>query len=220
MSEPTNPEVVIHWRIPEWFPDLSGEVQEKLKVFHTELIKVNRTLSLISAKTISMADAIHFADSILASRIIAKSDSNIKKVFDLGSGAGFPGVVYGLLNSQVEVVLVESDAKKCDFLKHLLSMLKSPNITILNQTAESLGENSMKYAMARGFTTVSKAILSTRRQIEKGGVFFHIKGDEWGMEVSQIPTQLCSIWSPALVGEYKLPIGAMRFAVVKTEKIA
>lgn len=211
---------VIHWRIDEWFPDLSPDLRTRLKTYHEELIKFNRTVNLISPKTLFVADALHFADSILASQVIYKANPKIDKIFDLGSGNGFPGMVFALLYPQVQVVLIESDIKKVEFLKHLASMLRVGNCTVEHKTVESLAENSMQYVMARGFNSISKSILVARKGVAKGGAFYHLKSEEWGIEVGEIPTQLCSIWSPSLVGEYKLPIGAIKFSVVKTDKIA
>lgn len=220
MNENNSTEVAtVHWRIAEWFPDLTPEILGKLKVYHEELIKFSKTLNLISPKTIPMADVLHFADSILASRIISRSAS-VDKIYDFGSGNGFPGMIYALLNPATAVVLVDSDQRKCEFLKHIAGQLKLKNVSVLNQTLETLPGNSVKFAMARGYAPISKAILQSRHVIIKGGSFFHLKSEEWGMEVSNIPTQLCSIWTPSLVGEYKLPAGPVRFAVVKTEKIA
>ena len=210
----------IYWRLEEWFPDLTKETIQQLKIYHDELIKFNRTVSLISAKTIAMADVIHFADSILACRIISKSHAKMNKIYDFGSGSGFPGLVYAILFPQTQVILVDSDQRKCDFLKHVISSLKLSNATVLNQTIESLPEGSVHFAMARGFASISKAILVSRKIFPKGGIFFHLKSEEWGMEVSEIPTQLCSVWTPSLAGEYKLPVGPVRFAIVQTEKIA
>ncbi|MEN0057833.1 MAG: 16S rRNA (guanine(527)-N(7))-methyltransferase RsmG [Bdellovibrio sp.] len=210
----------IPWRIDEWFPDLSPEVRTSLKTYHDELIKFNRTVNLISAKTVLVADALHFADSILASKIIHNSNVSFNKIYDLGSGNGFPGMIFGILYPSIEVILVESDLKKCEFLRHIVSYLSLKNVKVENKTVESLGDGSVQYAMARGLSSISRSILLTRKTVPKGGVFFHLKGEEWGIEVGEIPIQLCSIWSPSLVGEYKLPIGAMKFYVIKTDKIA
>jgi 16S rRNA (guanine527-N7)-methyltransferase len=221
LNENNSPEApaVIHWRIAEWFPDLTPEILGKLKTYQEELIKFSKTVNLVSPKTIPMADVLHFADSILASRIISRAGVT-DKIYDFGSGNGFPGMIYGLLNPNTQVVLVDSDQRKCEFLKHIAGALKLKNVTVMNQTLETLPANSVKYAMARGYAPISKAILQSRHVILKGGSFFHLKSEEWGMEVSNIPTQLCSIWTPSLLGEYKLPAGPVRFAIVKTEKIA
>nr|BFD64777.1 16S rRNA (guanine(527)-N(7))-methyltransferase RsmG [Bdellovibrio sp. HM001] len=211
---------IIHWRIDEWFPDLSPDLRTRLKTYHEELIKFNRTVNLISPKTLFVADALHFADAILASQVIYKANPKIDKIFDLGSGNGFPGMVFALLYPQVQVVLIESDIKKVEFLKHLASLLKVSNCAVEHRTVESMPDNSMQFVMARGFNSISKAIMLVRKSVPKGGAFYHLKSEEWGIEVGEIPTQLCSIWSPSLVGEYKLPVGAVKFSVVKTEKIA
>lgn len=207
------------WRIEEWFPDLSSDVLKNLKIYNEELNKFNKTVNLVSQKTLPFADVIHFADSVLASRIINKYNPNIEKIYDLGSGNGFPGLVFGLLYPNTQVILVDSDQRKCEFLKHVISSTKAKNITVANQTIETLPENAIAYAMARGYASISRAILATRKNFPKGGKFFHLKSEEWGKEVAEIPTQLCSVWTPALVGEYKLPAGPVKFAVVVTEKI-
>lgn len=208
-----------NWRLKSWFPDLDPGAVAKLKEYFELLKKFNRTLNLVSAKTIPYADALHFADSILASRMIAKAGHKIEKIHDFGSGNGFPGLVYGIIYPNVEVVLVDTDQRKCEFLKHVIASLELKNCSVLNKPIDALPDASIQYAVCRGLANITKALLMTRKCVQKGGVFFHLKGEEWGIEVSEIPAQLCSLWAPALVGEYRLPIGAFRFAVVKTEKI-
>lgn len=210
----------IYWRIDEWFPGLSQDIRTRLKSYHGELIKYNRTVSLISPKTLFVADAIHFADSILASQVILKANPKIDKIFDIGSGSGFPGLVFAILNPHIQVVLVELDVKKCEFLRHVISHLKITNAVVENKNIESFPDNSIQYGMSRGFSSISKTIMATRKTVAKGGAFYHLKGEEWGIEVGEIPTQLCSMWSPSLMGEYKLPVGAIKFSVIKTDKIA
>lgn len=209
----------IYWRIDEWFPDLSLETKVELKTYHEELLKYNRTISLISAKLVFVADALLFADSILASRAIVTNTVGIDKIYDFGSGSGFPGLVFAILYPKIQVVLVETDQKKCEFLNHMVSLLKLKNVTVENKSIEAFPENSIKFAMARGFANISRTLLMARKPMGKGSSLFHLKGEEWGMEVSEIPSQLCSLWSPSLVGEYKLPVGPVKFGVVKTEKI-
>ncbi|MNL01772.1 Ribosomal RNA small subunit methyltransferase G [compost metagenome] len=209
----------VFWRIDEWFPDLSRETKVQLKTYHEELLKYNRTVSLISAKLVFVADALLFADSILASRAIMTNSPGIDKMFDIGSGAGFPGVIFALLYPQIPVVLIETDQKKCEFLNHIIGLLKLKNVSVENKSIEAFPDSSIKFAMARGFANISRTLLMARKPMGKGASLFHLKGEEWGMEVSEIPSQLCSLWSPSLVGEYKLPVGPVKFGVVKTEKI-
>ncbi len=211
--------VSYQWRIPTWFPDLNPETAKQLKVYFDELIKFNRTLNLVAPKTLPAADAIHFADSIIASRVISAAKPQILEMYDLGSGGGFPGMIFALLNSKTKVHLVEQDQKKCEFLKHIALTLGISNANVICAKVEQLTEGSVQFAIARGFSSISKTILTMRKTVPIGGAIFHLKGDEWSMEVSGIPIQLCSLWAPGLVGEYRLPAGEMRFSVIKTDKI-
>lgn len=211
---------VTQWRIEQWFPDLSAEQLDKMRKFHDELQRGNRAANLVSAKTLPMADVIHFADSILACRMIQKENPGLSEIFDLGSGSGFPGMVFGILFPKVRVVLIESDVKRCDFLRQVVSSLGLANVTVENVAIEAVAPGRMKAAIARGLSSISKAILMTRKVMPAGAVLYHMKGENWSAEVGEIPTQLCSVWTPALIGEYKLPLGPMRFAVVRTDKIA
>lgn len=210
----------IQWRIGTWFPNLPADVLAKLKRFADELHRINKTINLISAKTIVQADAIHFADSIMASQIIMKSNPKIETLYDLGSGNGFPGIIFAILYPKLKLVLVDSDQRKCEFLKHVVSELKLSNVDVQCKAIETLPEASIHYAICRGLANLSKAILLVRKQTVKGGLFFHMKGENWSVEIADIPSQLCSAWSPSLLSEYKLPVGEIKFSVIVTEKIS
>jgi 16S rRNA (guanine527-N7)-methyltransferase len=209
-----------YWRLPELFPDLGRETLLSLKIYKDELARFNNALNLISPKTMGSADVLHFADSILASRIIVRDATDIKEFYDIGSGGGFPGMVMGILFPKVSIKLLEVDTRKSEFLKHIASLLKLQNITVLNQSLETVGENSIQCAISRAFSPLTNALLQSRKQIKAGGVYYHLKSQKWPSEISQLPTQLCSIWQPSLVSEYKLPFSLGKFAVVKTNKIS
>lgn len=207
------------WRIDSWYPDLDPKIQQKLKIYWDELSRANRTMTLIPVKTIPFADAIHFADSIIASRLIYSHDPKMTELYDLASGNGFPGLVFAILYPQVKVVLVDTSERSCDFFKSVVAQCQLTNVEIKKTTIDQMPANSMKHCVTRGLASISKVILMVRKLVPIGGEVFHLKGETWPAEVGEIPTQLCSAWTPALVGEYKLPIGTMKFGVVKTTRI-
>jgi 16S rRNA (guanine527-N7)-methyltransferase len=149
-----------------------------------------------------------------------EGNPKINEIYDLGSGNGFPGIIFAILFPKVKVIMVDTDQRKCEFLKHCVAALNLKNAAVQNLPLESLPPNSVQYCMARGLANISKSILSARRIVPVGGVFYHLKGETWSGEVGEIPTQLCSVWTPGLVKTYKLPIGEFSFAVIKTDKIA
>lgn len=210
--------IKIPWRIKEWFPDLSEKTLTTLRSYFDLIVKHNKTLSLISPKTVPVADALHFADCILGSQIVLEDSPGIKHIYDFGSGNGFPGVVFGILHPEIQVTLVESDLRKVEFLRHVCDTLSIGNVKVLHAGFETLPQDSVKFAIVRGFGNISKTILLARKIMPKGGVLYHMKGEQWGLEITEIPTQLCSIFFPALVREYVLPATQIRFGVVKTTK--
>lgn len=219
-TTPSSTDTTANWRIKEWFPDLDPLTLNQLRIYFDELLKFNKVVNLISSKTVANADAIHFADSILASLIVRKKSNKNVVLHDVGSGNGFPGLVYSILFPDQKVVLVDTDERKCEFLKHVATAIGNGNVEVLNKKIESFAADSIEQAICRGFAPLPRILLAMRKIVKDGGQIFHLKGEEWGMEVSQIPIQLCSSWQPLLEGEYKLPIVDTKLHVIRTEKLA
>lgn len=208
-----------NWRIKEWFSDISDDEDNKLKIFSSELTKYNSTLSLVSDKTLPLADAIHFSDSILGCRAIVK-DAQPKSIVEVGSGNGFPSIVFSILFPNTKVTVLERDSRKVEFLKSVAGQIGLKNFDVQMLGVDGSGMGSYDLVMMRAFIPISKAILALRKQVRKGGHLYMFKGEEWATEVANIPSQLCSFWTPSLVSEYRLPIGEVKFAVIKLKKIA
>jgi len=209
----------IQWRLNEWCKDLSLAQHKKFQVYHGELLKFYKKINLISPKSIFNADAVHFADCIFACKIIRSAYPKMNELYDLGSGNGFPGMVYAILYPETKVILMDSDLKRCDFMKHVASNAEVKNIEVRCQTIESVADASIGFAISRSFLSLSKALYTTRKMIKSEGVYFHLKGDEWGLEITDLPSQICAIWNPALLGQYKVPTLQNPLFVLKTTKI-
>lgn len=208
------------WRLQEWFPHLSQEQHQRLRAFHELLIKFNKTLNLVSDKSLGQADSIHFADSILSVEAIRKAVPKMKELYDFGIGNGFPGFVVSILYPDIQVIGVDIDVRKGEFLKHSAQTLGISNFKMVTKHVENLDEGSVEYAVSRGFAPLSKALVIARRSFKPGGVYFHMKSEEWSNEVASIPSQVCAFWQPALVKEYRLPVGEIRYALVRTDRMS
>jgi 16S rRNA (guanine527-N7)-methyltransferase len=212
--------VEVAQKLMGWVPDLDPAAAEKIGAYYDELIKFNKTINLISAGTIRTAATVHFADSVLASRIISKGLIPGKPVYDFGSGNGLPGMIFGIMNPSVQVILVDRDKRKGEFLKHVYSSLKISNVSFTVSDVEALPEKSIFNGICRGFAPLHKALMLTRRPFARTGRLFHLKGDGWASELASVPSQLFSFWSPSLFGQYKIPETTVEGAIVLTEKIA
>jgi 16S rRNA (guanine527-N7)-methyltransferase len=173
----------------------------------------------VGIKTLPFADAIHFADSIHGCKIIYDNDKNITTLCDIGSGGGFPGLVFAIMYPKINVVLIDIDKRKIEFLKQTVKALELTNVSFLDKNVETLPDDSIDCAVSRGFAPIPNTIMVARKIVKKGGRYYHFKNEQWASEIAIIPTQLCSLWAPSLVSEYKLPIGDAKFSIIKTDKI-
>ena len=116
---------------------VSRETIISLKKYEKKLITANETLNLVGKSTINDIWERHFLDSV---QVIDFIDENDKTLVDLGSGAGFPGLVLAIvLNDRkipLQVKLIEKSPKKVKFLKNLIKEL--------NLSVEVMGNNIIK----------------------------------------------------------------------------
>ncbi len=118
--------------------DVSRETHEKLELYHALLLKWQKAINLVSSKTIDEAWVRHFADSVQIDRHMPFDVSRESRiVFDLGSGAGFPGLVLAILRPDLKVRLIESDERKCQFLK-TVSRETNVDVTVHNSRIEDV----------------------------------------------------------------------------------
>ena len=103
---------------------VSRETITSLKKYEEYLIKSNKSLNLIGKSTVNQIWIRHFLDS---SQVIDFIDKNEKNLIDLGSGAGFPGLITAILakdrNIRLNVKLIEKSPKKVIFLKEIIKRL-------------------------------------------------------------------------------------------------
>ena len=117
------------------FTQVSRETITSLIKYEKFLIKSNKMLNLIGKSTIREIWTRHFLDS---SQVIDFIDKNTRSIIDLGSGAGFPGLIIAILAKDkkihTKVKLVEKSPKKASFLREIVNDLNL-NVEVLNINA-------------------------------------------------------------------------------------
>jgi len=115
------------------FTQVSRETITSLKKYENTLIRANKTLNLIGNSTIKDIWTRHFLDSV---QVIDFIDENDKTLVDLGSGAGFPGLVLAIALKDrkipLKIKLIEKSPKKVKFLKNLINELHL-NVEVINK---------------------------------------------------------------------------------------
>jgi 16S rRNA (guanine527-N7)-methyltransferase len=100
---------------------VSRETLVKLEIYEAELRRWQRVKNLVGASTVGEIWERHFADSV---QLADLAEGSVWA--DLGSGAGFPGVVVAIARPGTQMHLVESDSRKCAFLRHVVRATDAP----------------------------------------------------------------------------------------------
>ena len=115
------------------FTQVSRETISSLKKYEEILIEANKKLNLIGNSTINNIWIRHYLDS---AQVIDFIDKNDKSLIDIGSGAGFPGVIMAIILKDrkipLKIKLIEKSPKKAKFLKDLIVKLHL-NVEVINE---------------------------------------------------------------------------------------
>ena len=95
--------------------DVSRETRERLEIYETLLRQRQRRTNLVSAASLPALWTRHFLDSAQLAPLL--TDDPAGHTVDVGSGAGFPGMVLAILDNSRRVSLVEANGKRCAFLR-------------------------------------------------------------------------------------------------------
>ena len=141
------------------FIQVSRETITSLKKYEDLLIKANKSLNLVGNSTINQIWSRHFLDS---AQVIDFVDKNDKCLVDLGSGAGFPGLVLAIACKDrkipLKIKLIEKSSKKVKFLKNVIEELDL-KVEVFNQ---NILEEEIKFVedvfVARAFKPLKKIL--------------------------------------------------------------
>ncbi len=159
-----------------------------LEDYEQELDKWNERYSLTAIHEPEKVRVKHFLDSF--SPMLVMKNTPVKKLIDIGTGAGFPGIPLKILLPDTEVVLVDSVNKKTEFCQHIIDRLKLRGITAVHDRVEHLARQEQyreqfDWAVARAvaqLATLSEYMLPF---VKIGGRMLAMKGDQGPIETQK-----------------------------------
>lgn len=110
-------------------------LNDKLLIYLEMLIEKNKIMNLTAIRDKDDIIEKHFYDSMLLNDLLKKEDKNI---IDIGTGAGFPGLVLAILNPDKNFLLVDSVKKKISFINEVIEKLELKNVKTSTKRAEEL----------------------------------------------------------------------------------
>lgn len=165
--------------------ECSEEQYDKLATLVELLAKWNNALNLTAIREIDKMVVLHILDSAVVSPLISDKGKNIA---DVGTGAGFPGLVLAILNPQKHFTLIDSVAKKLSFVRTAMVSLGLKNVTIINDRCENIKvEQKFDCILSRAFAPLCKIIEWCENLIDDNGLFVAMKANLEEGELNDLP---------------------------------
>ena len=171
--------------------NVSCETIKKLDLFYEKILHYQKEFNLIGRGTLNKVWIRHFLDSAGAIDIIKKEirdyvfQNKRVEILDIGSGAGFPGIVLGLLLKDcgnISLSLVEASKKKCYFLNEVINCVDS-NIEVINCRVENLHNKKFNFITARAVSKLDNLFKMSEKLIHKNVTLIFFKGRSWTSEL-------------------------------------
>ncbi len=176
--------------------NVSRETLARLKVYADLLLEWNERHNLVARSTLPDLWHRHILDSAQAEPLIP---AEARTLADLGSGAGFPGLVLAAMRPQLAVTLHESTGKKCDFLREAAQRMGLA-VTVSNARIEALPPSAFDVVTARALAPLPQLLSYAAPLMGPNSVCLFLKGQNlgselteahksWKMETSQVPSK-------------------------------
>jgi 16S rRNA (guanine527-N7)-methyltransferase len=184
-------DIITEWLSGQGYAPLTDNQLEKMDRYQEFLLETNLKMNLT---TITSADDFavkHFIDSLsLLPWLHDKA-----KVLDIGSGAGFPGLVIKIARPDLDITLLDSLKKRILFLREAADMLGLKDLTCIHGRAEELSRKAEHRAgydicTARAVAGLPKLIGYALPFLVRGGIFLAMKGPSFEDEIKEAQPML------------------------------
>ncbi len=162
---------------------VSRETMEKIRIYADLLTKWQKQINLVGAATLDDMWRRHFYDSFQLDALIDNNEDKNLRFLDIGSGAGFPGLLLSMLD-RGEFHMVESNNKKCAFMRQVIRETGC-HAVVHNERAESLTPFHVDYILSRACASLDKLFDLGRHFIGEETMCLFLKGQIADQEIEQ-----------------------------------
>lgn len=202
---------------------ISNDLSKKLEIYGKLLKDWNDKINLTAIKDDEGIAIKHFLDCLLVSKVADFKDG--MNVIDVGTGAGFPGLVIAAAYPNVNVTLLDSTGKKLKAVENMAEEMGIKNVKIVHSRAEDAGKNpefreKFDFATARAVAELRVLLEYTLPFVKVGGSFLSLKGATAKEEIDGAGNSLKTLGGKIDgIKDFTLPGGDKR-AIIKVKKIS
>jgi len=158
---------------------LTREQTDRFRMYREEMLRWATHMNLTAFRSAEAIVRHGFLDALACAVLIAPE---VRRVLDIGSGAGFPGIPLALARPGVAFTLIEASRKKISFLRHIVRTLGLTNATVVQGRAELLAGSTplagaFDLALARAVAPPAEQARLVRPYLAQGGVFLLQAGE-------------------------------------------
>lgn len=199
---------------------LTGSMLDALDQYAEILVEYNQKVNLTAITDPEGIEDKHFADSLL----LANLPETAGKLVDVGTGAGFPGVVAKIFKPELQLTLMEPTGKRVEFLKYVCAQLGLSGVEFAKERAEEAARKVWReqfdVATARGVAALPMLSEYCLPLVKVGGVFLAMKGPGAAEELAESGAALKKLGGKgSSVAEFHLPGGDVR-NIIRIKKIS
>ncbi len=163
---------------------LSPQAQQRLLDYLALLRKWNKVYNLTALREPEKMVSHHLLDSLAVVPYI-----EARRILDVGSGAGLPGIPLAIARDDWRVTLLDSSHKKAAFLKQAAIELKLSNVTVCCERVEAwLPEQKFELIISRAVSDLAEFVTLSKHLLHEGGRFAAMKGVYPHEEIAQLPS--------------------------------
>jgi 16S rRNA (guanine527-N7)-methyltransferase len=195
---------------------LAPETQRSLLDYIALIEKWNRVYNLTAIREPEKMVSHHLLDSLAVAPHL-----RAKRLLDVGSGAGLPGIPLALTQPAMQVTLLDSNHKKAAFLNQAVMELKLKNAAVCAERVESWHtEQRFDVIISRAFSDMGEFVRMTQHLLAPGGMFAAMKGLHPYEEIDKLPAgfkvkQVLPLAVPGLDGARHLALIEMDAASLR-----
>lgn len=192
---------------------LSDDKIEQLLDFIKLIEKWNKAYNLTAIRDREDMVRLHLLDSLAIMPFIEG-----KRVIDIGTGAGLPGIPLAIYLPEIEFTLLDSNAKKTRFVQQALLELKLKNVSVCHSRVEQYHpEKSFDTVITRAFASLSDIVELTAHLLSNDGVLLAMKGQSPDIpKLESARTTLIPVNVPGITAERCL----VRIQLIKESEVS
>lgn len=192
---------------------VTDEQRQKLLGYLRLLQRWNRTYNLTAIRDPGQMLVQHIFDSLAVVKHLDAAMPAAGRLYDIGSGAGLPGVILAIMRPDWQITCIDAVEKKTAFIRQACGALALPNLVALHQRVEQLPPGDCDVVTSRAFAALDDFASLAGQHVAPGGTLLALKGKvpddeivrldgagEWRVvridpiSVPELDAQRCLIW--------------------------